>query len=107
MKKTVNKGPLLDKIIVLSGNLLIQKEYLKILLINLGAKVISAISNKTNLVHGDILEDGRKYKEGKKYKLAKETKIQIFSDEQFEKYMEKLLKKKWKMEDEAKKYNLI
>ena len=83
LKKAESKGPLLGKTIVLSGQLLIPKQYLKIILMNLGAKVTSEICGKTDiLIHGNILEDGRNYTEGKKYKTAKEKKIKIYSDKE-------------------------
>ena len=96
--------PLQGKIIVLSGELLIPKEYLKLILINLGAKVTTAVSSKTDfLIHGETLEDGRKYTLGRKYKMAKAKNVKIHMDKDFEKYMEKLIKKEWKMRDEVKK----
>ena len=105
LKIAENKGPLLGKTIVLSGQLLIPKQYLIIILMNLGAKVVSTISGKTDiLIHGNFLEDGRKYTEGKKYKAAKAKKIKIYSDKEFEKYMSQLLKKKWNMVEESMKY---
>ena len=102
-KFDINK-PLQGKIIVLSGEMLIPKEYLKVILLNLGAKVTTAISNKTDiLIHGETLEDGRKYNLGRKYKMAKAKKVKIYLDRDFEKYMEQLINKEWKMRDEAKK----
>jgi len=96
--------PLQGKIIVLSGELIIPKEYLKVILLNLGAKVTNAISNKTDiLIHGETLEDGRKYSLGRKYKMAKAKKVKIYMDKDFEKYMEQLINKEWRMRDEAKK----
>ena len=45
---------------------------------NLGARVTSAVSSKTNvLIHGEYLEDGRKYTEGKKYQMAKKIKLKF------------------------------
>ena len=94
------------KIIVLSGEKLISKEYLKKLLEKLGAKVTTCVSNKTDfLIHGENLEDGRKYFEGKKYKMAKEKNIKIYLDKFF-KYMKQLIKKEWKMKTESKKIML-
>ena len=102
-KFDINK-PLQGKIIVLSGEMLIPKEYLKVILLNLGAKVTTAISNKTDiLIHGETLEDGRKINLGRKYKMAKGKKVKIYLDRDFEKYMEQLINKEWKMRDEAKK----
>ena len=96
--------PLLGKIIVLSGELIIPKEYLKVILMNLGAKVTTAISNKTDiLIHGECMEDGRKINLGRKYKMAKAKKIKIYLDKDFEKYMGQLINKEWKMKHEAKK----
>ena len=103
VKFDINK-PLQGKIIVLSGDLIIPKEYLKFILMNLGAKVTTAISNKTDiLIHGECLEDGRKINLGRKYKMAKAKKVKIFLDKDFEKYMGQLINKEWKMKDEAKK----
>ena len=98
-------GPLNGKTIVLTGEMMISKDDLKVILMNLGARVTSAVSSKTNmLIHGEYLEDGRKFTEGKKYKMAKKNKIDIYSDKEFEKYMQKLLKlKKWNLKNEAEK----
>ena len=102
-KFDINK-PLQGKIIVLSGEMLIPKEYLKVILLNLGAKVTTAISNKTDiLIHGETLEDGRKYNLGRKYKMAKAKKVKIYLDRDFETYMTQLINKDWKMRNEAKK----
>ena len=96
--------PLLGKIIVLSGELIIPREYLKVILMNLGAKATTAISNKTDiLIHGECMEDGRKINLGRKYKMAKAKKIKIYLDKDFEKYMGQLINKEWKMKEEAKK----
>ena len=44
---------------------------------------------------------------GKKYKMAKQNKIEIYSDKEFEKYIQKLLKiKKWNMISEAEKIKI-
>ena len=98
-------GPLNGKTIVLTGEMMISKDDLKVILMNLGARVTSAVSSKTNmLIHGEYLEDGRKYMEGKKYQMEKKNKIKIYSDKEFEKYMQKLLKqKKWNLKNEAEK----
>lgn len=102
------KGPLKGKTIVLSGEMMITKDELKEILMNLGARVTSAVSSKTSiLLHGEYLEDGRKFTEGKKYKMAKQNKIEIYSDKEFEKYIQKLLKiKKWNMISEAEKIKI-
>ena len=98
-------GFLIGKTIVLSGEMMISKDDFKEILMNLGAKVTSAVSSKTDmLIHGEYLEDGRKFTEGKKYKMAKKNKIEIYSDKEFEKYMQRLLKlKKWNLKNEAEK----
>ena len=38
--------------------------------------------------------------------MAKKNKIQIYSDKEFEKYMQNILKKKWNMKNEAKKIKI-
>ena len=98
-------GPLKGKTIVLTGEMIIAKDDLKVILMNLGAKVTSAVSSKTSmLIHGEYFEDGRRYTEGKKYQMAKKNKIEIYSDKEFEKYMQKLIKqKKWNLKNEAEK----
>ena len=97
-------GPLNGKTIVLTGEMMIAKDDLKVILMNLGARVTSAVSSKTSmLIHGEYFEDGRKYTDGKKYQMAKKNKIEIYSDKEFEKYMQKILKSKWNMKNEAKK----
>jgi len=97
-------GPLNGNTIVLTGEMMIDKDDLKVILMNLGARVTSAVSSKTSmLIHGEYLEDGRKYTDGKKYQMAKKNKIKIYSDKEFEKYMQKILKRKWNMKNEAKK----
>lgn len=107
-KKVAIDGPLSGKIIVLSGSLLIDKDDLKAILTRLGAKVTSSVSGKTNiLIHGDYLEDGRRYTKGKKYKTAKELNTEIYSDKEFEAYMEQLLNKEWKMKEELEKINSL
>ena len=97
-------GPLNGKTIVLTGEMIISKEELKAILMNLGARVTTAVSSKTDiLIHGEKLEDGRKYTDGKKYQMAKKNKIEIFSDKEFEAYMKKLLKRNWSMKSETEK----
>ncbi len=107
-EKNDNGTPLQGKIIVLSGSLIIPKEYLKVILLKLGAKVTTRISNRTDiLIHGEELDDGRNIVKGKKFRTAKaKKKIEIFLDRDFEKYMEKLLNRKWSMRDEAEKIKL-
>jgi len=55
-----------------------------------GGRCTSAISGKTNyLVVGFRLEDGRQIVEGSKYKAAVEKKIPIFTELEFEAYIQK------------------
>jgi len=104
-KKSKNSGKLLDgKVVSFTGSMIISKEGLKQILVNLGAKITSTVTSNTNiLIHGDYLEDGRSYDLGKKYKVAKQKKIDIYSDREFEQYMEELTKTKWRMKDEVEK----
>ena len=103
--KGKNDGKLLDgKFVTFTGAMIVSKEGLKQILVNLGAKITSTVSSNTNiLIHGDYLEDGRPYDKGKKYKLAKNKKIDIYSDREFEQYMEELTGEKWRMKDEVDK----
>ena len=104
-KQSKNSGKLLDgKVVSFTGAMIISKEGLKRILVNLGAKITSTVTTNTNvLIHGEYLEDGRSYATGKKYKLAKAKKIDIYSDREFEQYMEKLTNTKWRMKDEVEK----
>ena len=103
--KSKNEGKLLDgKYVTFTGAMIVSKEGLKKILVNLGAKITSTVSSNTNiLIHGDYLEDGRSYDKGKKYRLAKNKKIDIYSDREFEQYMEELTGEKWRMKDEVDK----
>ena len=103
--KSKNEGKLLDgKYVTFTGAMIVSKEGLKQILVNLGAKITSTVSINTNiLIHGDYLEDGRSYDKGKKYRLAKNKKIDIYSDREFEQYMEELTGEKWRMKDEVDK----
>ena len=103
--KSKNEGKLLDgKYVTFTGAMIVSKEGLKQILVNLGAKITSTVSSNTNiLIHGDYLEDGRSYDKGKKYRLAKNKKIDIYSDREFEQYMEELTGEKWRMKDEVDK----
>jgi len=103
--KNKNDGKLLSgKVVSFTGAMIISKEGLKRILVNLGAKITSTVTSNTNiLIHGEYLEDGRSYATGKKYKLAKSKKIDIYSDREFEQYMEGLTNTKWRMKDEVDK----
>ena len=96
-------GPLDGKQIVITGETLIPKEYFRVLLARLGARVTYSVSSKTTLlIYGSRLEDGRRYWEGIKYKAAKEREIPTYSDKEFEEYMQDLLKdKKWNLRDQV------
>ncbi len=96
-KSPINEitGPLSNETIVLTGEFSITRDKFTNLLKSFGAKVTGSVSSRTTiLIHGDILEDGRNYKEGRKYKTAIEKEVNnIFNEEDFENYMRKLLKK--------------
>ena len=96
-------GPLEGKQIVITGETLIPKEYFRVLLARLGARVTYSVSSKTTLlIYGNRLEDGRRYWEGIKYKAAVEREIPTYSDKEFEEYMQDLLKdKKWNLRDQV------
>ena len=67
-----NKKLLDGKYVTFTGSMIISKEGLKQILLNLGAHITSTVSTNTNiLIHGDYLEDGRSYDKGKKYKLTR------------------------------------
>ena len=97
--------PLLGKQIVVSGETYVPKEYFKALLIKLGARVTFTVSGKTNLfIHGDRLEDGRRYYEGNKYTLARKAGIPIYSDKKFEEYMQELTNDEtWNLKEQIEK----
>jgi len=84
-------GPLEGKQIVITGETMVPKEYFRVLLARLGARVTFSVSNKTTLlIYGSRLEDGRKFFEGIKYKAAMEKDIPTYSDKDFEQYMQEL-----------------
>ena len=84
-------GPLDGKQIVITGDTVVPKEYFRVLLSRLGARVTFSVSKKTSfLIHGELLEDGRDYFEGNKYKAAKIRRIPIYSVKKFEEYMQNL-----------------
>ena len=87
-------GPLSNETIVLTGEFSITRDKFINLLKSFGAKITGSVSSRTTiLIHGDILEDGRNYTEGKKYKTAIEKEVnKIFSEDDFENYMKKILK---------------
>ena len=63
-------GPLEGKVIIITGETIVPKEYFRVLLARLGARVTFSVSSHiTMLIHGNRLEDGRKFFEGIKYKL--------------------------------------
>ena len=97
--------PLQGKQIVVSGETYAPKEYFKALLIKLGARVTFTVSGKTNLfIHGDRLEDGRRYFEGNKYNLARKAGIPIYSDKKFEEYMQELTNDEtWNLKEQIEK----
>ena len=65
------------------------REELESKILELGGKVASAISGKTDmLIAGAVLEDGRTAKESSKYKTAKEKGVRVLSEEEFLKFVE-------------------
>ena len=97
-------GPLDGKQICITGETVVPKEYFRVLLTRLGARVTFAVSRKTTfLIHGELLEDGRDYYEGNKYKAAKKRKIPIYSVRKFEDYMKDLVNdKNWNLKDQVR-----
>ena len=80
----------------------------------MGAEITLTICKKTQiLIYGYRIEDGRKYYDGRLYKAAEKAKIQLYSDKDFEKFIqEKLGDKTWTLRDQLPiikfkgKYNL-
>ena len=95
-------GPLDGKVIVITGETKVPKEYFRVLLARLGARVTFSVSSRTTLlIHGDRLEDGRKFFEGIKYKAALEKDIPTYSDTEFEEYMQELVKdRNWNLKEQ-------
>ena len=87
-------GPLSKETIVLTGEFSISRDKFTNILKNFGAKVTGSVSSRTTiLIHGDVLEDGRNFTEGRKYKTAIEKEVEnIFSEDDFNNYMRKILK---------------
>ena len=57
---------------------MISKDDLKVIFKNLGARVTSDVSFKTNiLIYGEYFEHGRKYIEGKNIKWRKKIKLKF------------------------------
>ena len=96
-------GPLDGKVIVITGETIVPKEYFRVLLARLGARVTFSVSSHTTLlIHGNRLEDGRKFFEGIKYKAAIEKDIPTYSDREFEEYMQELVKdRNWNLKDQV------
>ena len=96
-------GPLDGKQIVITGETVVPKEYFRVLLSRLGARVTFSVSKKTSfLIHGEMLEDGRDYFEGNKYKAARKRRIPIYSVKKFEEYMQNLVNDKtWNLKDQV------
>lgn len=68
----------------------ISKDTLKEFVVDLGARVTSAVSGKTSyLIVGFILEDDRKVEAGSKYRAAKAKGIEIMTESKFEEYLKK------------------
>mmetsp|Transcript_1767 Transcript_1767/g.2281 ORF Transcript_1767/g.2281 Transcript_1767/m.2281 type:complete len:196 (+) Transcript_1767:1174-1761(+) len=69
----------------------ITREKLEALIVQKGGRKTSAVSGKTSyLVAGKLLEDGREVNESSKYRNAVSKKIEILTEEGFEKMVSKL-----------------
>ena len=95
-------GPLEGKDIVLLGETMIPKQSFGLILTRLGARVSFCVNDKSSLlIHGKNLEDGRKYFEEDEYKTAVERNIPIYSDKEFEEYMQELINdRSWNLKDQ-------
>ena len=95
-------GPFDGKVIVITGETKIPKGYFRVLLARLGTRVTFSVSSRTTLlIHGDRLEDGKKFFEGIKYKAAIGKYIPTYSDMEFEEYMQELIKdRNWNLKEQ-------
>ena len=101
-------------VICITGVPIIPKKHLRTLCKRMGAEITLTICKKTQiLIYGYRIEDGRKYYDGRLYKAAEKAKIQLYSDKDFEKFIqEKLGDKTWTLRDQLPiikfkgKYNL-
>ena len=109
-----DKKPLKGLVICITGVPIIPKKHFRTLCVRMGAEVTLTVCKKTQiLIYGYRIEDGRKYYDGRQYKAAERAKIQLYSDKDFEKYIqEKLGDKTWTLRDQLPiikykgKYNL-
>ena len=95
-------GPLEGKDIVLLGETMIPKQSFGLILTRLGARVSFCVNDKSSLlIHGKNSKDGRKYFEEDEYKIAVERNIPIYSDKEFEEYMQELINdRSWNLKDQ-------
>ena len=109
-----DQKPLKGLVICITGVPIIPKKHFRTLCKRMGAEIIVSVCKKTQiLIYGYRIEDGRKYFNGRQYKAAEKAKIQLYSDKDFEKYIQdKLGDKTWTLRDQLPiikfkgKYNL-
>jgi len=84
-KSSLPAGPLTGANFVFTGIMEgASREEYEDMVKELGGKTTSTVSSRTTyLVYGEILEDGRNYREGKKYLKAKELSKAILSQSEF------------------------
>ena len=95
-------GPLEGRDIVLIGETMIPKQSFGLILARPGARVSFCVNDKSSLLlRGKNSEDGRKYFEKNEYKTAVEKNITIYSDKEFEEYMQELTNdRSWNLKDQ-------
>ena len=109
-----DQKPLKGLVICITGVPIIPKKHFRTLCKRMGAEITVSVCKKTQiLIYGYRIEDGRKYFNGRQYKAAEKAKIQLYSDKDFEKYIQdKLGDKTWTLRDQLPiikfkgKYNL-
>jgi len=109
-----DQKPLKGLVICITGVPIIPKKHFRTLCRRMGAEITVSVCKKTQiLIYGYRIEDGRKYFNGRQYKAAEKAKIQLYSDKDFEKYIQdKLGDKTWTLRDQLPiikfkgKYNL-
>ena len=81
---------------------MIPKQSFGVILTRLGARVSFCVNDKSRLlIHGKNSKDGRKYFEEDEYKTAVEKNIPIYSDKEFEEYMQELINdRSWNLKDQ-------
>ena len=96
----IEEGVLSGLTIVITGLMEIDRPELTKIIKNLGARVTGSVSGRTDiLLHGEVLEDGRKFTEGNKYKTAVKKGTKIMDAEEFQRFVrEKSGDKEWSFE---------